>query len=248
MSGFLTNYKILPEIGVALNGSTWTYAALGEGIDNLSEALNEIVQQYHFLNGGGFAENHVTGAAPAWTFSGRRVIGDTAQDYIAGLKYQLDEARKSSLRLSYNAAGTTFALTVPVTICNIVDIGGGASTDDSVFSCEIRFDGKPTFPAAGLTVAITAGSSSTVGWSIDVSGGNVTASGTVYANTDAGSAVLPAVGTAVADLTGFASKTLAVGAFLIPYVAGNVGHTVQVVSLDSNNKVAYGGSVVLTAL
>lgn len=246
MSSFLTNYNITAEIGVALNGSTWTYATLGAGIDNVSEALNEVVQQYQFLNGQGFAENHVTGAAPAWTLSGKRILGDTAQDYIAGLKYEFDDARKSSLKISYSKGGVNYGITVPVTICNIVDIGGGASTDDSVFSCEIRFDGKPSIPATGLTVAISAASSTSMGWSIAVSGGNVTT--TVYANTDAGSAALPAVGTAVADLTGFTSKTLVTGAFLIPYAAGSVGHTVQVVSLDSNNKVAYGGSVVLTAL
>lgn len=248
MSSFLTNYNITAEIGVALTGSTWTYATLGAGIDNVSEALNEVVQQYQFLNGQGFAENHVTGAAPAWTLSGKRILGDTAQDYIAGLKYEFDDARKSSLKISYSKGGVNYGITVPVTICNIVDIGGGASTDDSVFSCEIRFDGKPSIPSTGLTLTIGPTSSTTTGWIITVSGGNVTSSGVVYANTDAGSAALPAVGTAVADLTGFTARTLTTSAFQISYAAGSVGHTVQVVSFDNNNKVAYGGSIVLPAL
>ena len=90
--------------------------------------------------------------APAWTISGRRILGDTAQDYIAGLKYKLDTDRQSSIKIEYtNPTGETskkVTITCDCTIGNIVDIGGGASTDDSVFSCEVRFDGKPTVEEA----------------------------------------------------------------------------------------------------
>lgn len=143
MADFLTIYNIVPSIGVSSTGETWTYAVLN-GIDNASEALNEVIQQYQFLENKGFASNHVTGMAPAWTLSGRRLLGDPAQDYIAGLKYGLDTERKSSFKLEYSIGSKSYSLTVPCTICNVQDIAGGASTDDSVFSVEIRFDGAPT--------------------------------------------------------------------------------------------------------
>ena len=198
MSSFLTNYNITAEIGVSLSDSTWTYATLGAGIDNVSEALNEVVQQYQFLNGQGYAENHVTGAAPAWTFSGRRILGDTAQDYIAGLKYEFDDARKSSLKISYTKGDDDYEFVVPVTICNIVDIGGGASTDDSVFSCEIRFDGKPTFKARGLRLTATAVSQGAT--TITVAGAP-TGSAAFY---KIGNSIeMPYVGTSASDLTGW---------------------------------------------
>jgi hypothetical protein len=152
--GLMTMYNLTAKIGVSKTESpsvTWTYAELANGIDNIAEALNEVVQQYFFLSDDGFARNHVTGMAPAFTLTGRRVMGDQAQDYIFGTKYALDTERQSSFQISYtNAEGATVELTCDCTICNIQE-WSGASTDDSAISFEIRFDGKPvtkTTPAA----------------------------------------------------------------------------------------------------
>lgn len=144
--GLLTMYNLTAKIGTSSTGTppTWTYATLGEGFDNISESLNEVVQQYFFLSDNGFAKNHVTGLAPAFTLTGRRVLGDTAQDFIFGNKYKLDEDRLSSFQLTYtDGSGTTVTVTCPCTICNIQE-WSGASTDDSAISVEIRFDGAPT--------------------------------------------------------------------------------------------------------
>lgn len=143
-----TLYNIQASIGTSQqpSGGEWTYAPLAAGLDNVTEALNEVVQQYFFLNDGGFARNHVTGMAPTFTFTGRRVMGDAAQEYIFGNKYKLDTNRSSSFQLvvvnNSGEAPTTKTLTVGCTICNIQE-WSGASTDDSAISFEIRFDGAP---------------------------------------------------------------------------------------------------------
>lgn len=143
----LTVYNLEVSIGTAKSGDSWTYAPLGAGIDNIAEALNEIVQQYHFLSDKGFARNHVTGMSPAWALSGKRVFGDAAQDYIFANKYSLDTARKSSLQIKYadtsDETPTEHTVTCDCTICNIQE-WSGASTDDSAISFELRFDGAPT--------------------------------------------------------------------------------------------------------
>ena len=145
--GLMTMYNLTAKIGTQKSGSapseTWTYADLADGIDNLTEALNETVQQYFFLSDKGFARNHKTGMAPTFTFTGRRIIGDAAQDYIFGTKYGLDTAVQSSFQLSYvDGEGATVEITCDCTICNIQE-WSGATTDDSAISFEIRFDGKP---------------------------------------------------------------------------------------------------------
>ena len=145
--GLLTMYNLTAKIGTESSGEapsiTWTYAELADGIDNIAEALNETVQQYFFLSDDGFARNHVTGMAPAFTVTGRRVIGDAAQEFIFGAKYGLDTARQSSFQLSYTGVdGSTTEITCDCTICNIQE-WSGATTDDSAISFEIRFDGKP---------------------------------------------------------------------------------------------------------
>ena len=139
--GLQTVYNLELQIGISQQDSTWTYAPLAAGLDNLTEALNEIVQQYFFMSDKGFARNHVTGMAPAYTLTGRRIHGDSAQDFIFGEKFSLDTSRQSSLQLSDPA--TNMTLTCDCTFCNIQEYGG-ASTDDNAISFELRLDGKPT--------------------------------------------------------------------------------------------------------
>ena len=145
--GLLAMYNLTASIGISSEEQalsvTWTYAPLENGFDNIAEALNEVVQQYFFLSDKGFARNHVTGMAPAFTLTGRRVFGDAAQDYIFGNKYSLDTSRQSSFQLKYSdAEGTEHTITCDCTICNIQE-WSGATTDDSAISVEIRFDGAP---------------------------------------------------------------------------------------------------------
>ena len=132
-------------IGTAYTSSTWTYAALCEGIESIEPSVNEQNQQYFFMCGNGGADNEVTGIAPEYAVSGRRVIGNTAQDYICGLRYALGDDRKSSMKVEiYDAAGTLHeTITADVTITDIVDFGG-ATTDNEPFSCTLRVNGIPT--------------------------------------------------------------------------------------------------------
>ena len=144
MPNLLTIRNITLELGTESSGATWTYSPLCAGIDNLAEALNETVQQYFFLCQDGFATNHVTGMAPALTITGRRIVGDAAQDYIFSKKYLLDADRDRYLKLSWqDGEGATQNITVPVVLCNIQE-WSGATNDDSAISVELRFNGAPT--------------------------------------------------------------------------------------------------------
>ena len=137
-------YTYSAEIDTTPNAASPTWAAVCAGFNNISEALNESVQQYFFLCGNGFAANYVTGMAPAITLSGRRIYGDTAQDYIFGKKYDLMSARDTHFRLKRtDAAGTTTTvISANVTLCNMTDVSGAAN-DASACSVEIRFNGAP---------------------------------------------------------------------------------------------------------
>lgn len=140
MGDLLAMYGIEAAI---LTAGEDTFSPLAEGLDNVSESLNEVVQQYFFLSDKGFARNEVTGMAPAFTFTGRRVRGDAAQDYIFDKKYGLGGDRKTQFKLSLAKGGKTETLTCPCTICNVQEFSG-ATTDNSAISFEMRFNGKPT--------------------------------------------------------------------------------------------------------
>lgn len=143
MGKLFTTYGIEASILTSGSSETEVYSELADGIDNIAEALNEVVQQFFFLKDKGFATNHVTGMAPAYTFTGRRVMGDAAQDFIFGKKYSLDTDRQSKLKIAYTEGSTEKTISCNCTICNIQEFSG-ASTDDSAISFELRFDGKPT--------------------------------------------------------------------------------------------------------
>ena len=136
-------YKYTAEIDITPKGATRTWAPLCAGFNNISEAMNETVQQYFFLCGSGHAVNYVTGMAPSMTFAGIRVIGDAAQDYIFAQKYTLMSSRDTHFRITRTAEnGDTNVISANVTFANLSDISGG-TTDGSAISLEMRFNGAP---------------------------------------------------------------------------------------------------------
>ena len=117
----------------------YTYSELCKGIEGMEFSEHEQNQQFFFLCGEGFANNETTGAAPELTITGRRIVGDTAQDYIAGLQFALGSDRRTSVKIT--AEGKV--ITCDCTIGGITSFGG-QTLDVNAFGCTIRFNGKPT--------------------------------------------------------------------------------------------------------
>lgn len=145
MNKFLTMYGVSAAIDTAENGTAENWAELGEGIENLAEALNEVVYSGYYLNNGGYGNSEVTGMQPVVTMSGKRIVGDAAQDYIfdPSRKYGLGEKRKSKLKLTTVSKDGNVVITCPVTIANMQELSGNTQ-DGSAISFELRFNGKPT--------------------------------------------------------------------------------------------------------
>jgi hypothetical protein len=118
---------------------TWTYSKLCKGIEGMTFNSNEQNQQYFFLCGNGFAHNEVTGGAPELQVTGRRIVGDAAQDYIVGKQFALGSDRNSSVKII--SGGKQI-----ICDCSIGDVVsfGGQTLDVNSFGCTIRFNGAPT--------------------------------------------------------------------------------------------------------
>ena len=132
-------YSYKAEIDITPAGQAPTWKTLCAGFDNMSEALNEAVQQYFFLCGEGFAHNETTGAAPQIEVSGRRIVGDTAQDYIASKQFALGTDRNTSVKII--AEGKQ--IICDATIGNVTSFGG-QTLDVNAFGCTLLFNGVPT--------------------------------------------------------------------------------------------------------
>ena len=161
MSYLLAVYGVDLEIDTTPFASARTWAPVCDGFNNMTEALNEQVQEYFFLCGKGFGSDEVTGIHPVIQLTGVRKVGDAAQDFIFGNRLNLMEARKTTLRLSLaNADGSVTRYTNKVTMKNVSSFGG-ASTDGAAVSVDFSFNGRPiveTVAASStLTVSSTAG-------------------------------------------------------------------------------------------
>ena len=135
-------------IGTELSSGTtptWTYSPLCEGITGITPSVNETTQTYYFMCGNGGADNEVTAIAPQYAVAGRRIRGNAAQDYIAGLRYALGDSRKSSLKIELYDTSAALVATIiaDCTITDIVDFGGNTE-ENAPFSCTLRVNGIPT--------------------------------------------------------------------------------------------------------
>ena len=130
-------------VGTALSNSTWTYSKLCEGIESMEFSANEQNQQFFFLCGQGFAHNETTGAAPQITVSGRRIVGNDAQDYIAGKQFALGPDRNTSVKIIAEGKQIVCGATI-----GDVTSFGGSTLDVNSFGCTLYFNGQPTVTTA----------------------------------------------------------------------------------------------------
>lgn len=147
---FLVMYGVEVQINTAPNATTAVYATIGDGITNVSEALNEVKQQMYYLINKGFGQTEVTAMHPAITFTGHRLHGDVAQDYIFGLKYSLGSARKTDIKIKVfdpeDATNVFSQYTASVTITDLQELSG-ATENGSDISFTLEFNGAPELVA-----------------------------------------------------------------------------------------------------
>lgn len=155
MSYLLAVYGVELEIDTTPFASARTWAPICDGFNNMTEALNEQVQEYFFLCGKGFGSDEVTGIHPVIQLTGVRKIGDAAQDFIFANRLNLMEARKTNLRLSIaNADGSVTRYTNRVTMKNVSSFGG-ASTDGAAVSVDFSFNGRPIVDTVAASTELT---------------------------------------------------------------------------------------------
>jgi hypothetical protein len=138
------NANWVNEIYIGTSATTadppvWTYSKLCKGIESMEFNENEQNQQYFFLCGQGFAHNETTGAAPELVISGRRIVGDDAQDYIASKQFALGTDRNSSVKIVAEGKQIICDCTI-----GAITSFGGSTLDVNTFGCTIRFNGAPT--------------------------------------------------------------------------------------------------------
>src|SRR5690606_23367689 len=119
--------------------STPSWADIGAGISNIEPEFADETDDTMYYDGEGFGSEDVTGVRASLTFTGHRKVGDEAQDYIAGLAFEVGEGRRTKFKWE-QADGRT--ITGDVTVSNIKTSGGDANAKQT-FEFTVTFNGKP---------------------------------------------------------------------------------------------------------
>lgn len=155
MSNFKMNYKNIFEIDTKGNLdptadiSKAVFAPLAAGISGVTPSGNETSDNTAYYDGVGFTDTDVTGKRITLAFSGHRVVGDTAQDFVASKFLAIGQGLKTLARWT-DPDGNKIVSNVTMTA--IVPMGGNANAKQT-FSFTLSFNGKPIMTDnAGKTV------------------------------------------------------------------------------------------------
>jgi len=143
MSKFKMNYKNIFEIDTTgsqdpKNVEGAKFAPLAAGISGVTPAANETDDNTAYYDGAGFTDTDVTGKRITLAFSGHRVIGDAAQDYVASKFLAIGQNLKTLARWTDPDGNVIVA---NVTITAVVPMGGNANAKQT-FSFTLSFNGK----------------------------------------------------------------------------------------------------------
>lgn len=118
-----------------------TWESMANLMTNMSQSLNEVLQQLTYYADKGWGSTEVTGAQMTLTVTGSVKPGDKACDYILSDKvmYGLGDARKTHMKLQ---KGTKVILW-PITLANITPAYGDANNINSL-TATIHGNGRPT--------------------------------------------------------------------------------------------------------
>lgn len=152
------NFQTLFELDITPE-ATATYVRLGDGLVSASPSTNEKLDQKGYLDDDGGMTSEVTGFQLVWAFSGDRIPGNAAQDYIFSKVLELGAARKTNFRAT-DAGGTVIA--GECTIANI-QLPGGDANSPAACGFELHLNGKPmkTDPATPPALTVTVAASGT---------------------------------------------------------------------------------------
>lgn len=124
------------------NTSTASYAEIAD-LEEMSLTIDNNTETWYSISDDGWQNALLTAKALSGSFSGKRCLGDTGNDFIDGLRYQIGKAAEADFKITFpNDATLTFTAVVGLT-----DVLG-AATDVAPLSGDLTGKGKPTFTAA----------------------------------------------------------------------------------------------------
>ena len=114
-------------------------------LENFSPSIDGTVEEWYSMDAKGWAKAAMTGKKLGFSFKAKRMVGDTANDYIAGLAWKFGKDVMTKFEWTM-VSGTKLSGYVVV---NVTTPGGGDTTNLDTLEFEVTFYGAPEItPAA----------------------------------------------------------------------------------------------------
>ena len=121
-----------------------TFAAIAD-LESFSVSFDNGVEEWHPFEQNGWVRRLMTAKSITLTVNGKRNIGDTGNDYVAGLFMTSGQAAQGDVQWTFPDGGV---LTMEDAVINITNMGAGDSTAVAPLEFEIMSNGQPTWTAA----------------------------------------------------------------------------------------------------
>lgn len=124
------------------NTSTPTWSPIAD-LEEVNLSVENNVETWYSIADGGWQNALLTAKALSGSFSGKRTLGDTGNDFIDGKRFSIGKDAEADFKITF-PNDATLEFTAIVGITDIL----GAATDVAPLSGDLTGKGSPTFTAA----------------------------------------------------------------------------------------------------
>lgn len=121
---------------------TETFSTIAD-LEEVTLTIEANTETWFSIPEGGWQNALLTGKALTGSFSGKRCLGDTGNDFIEGLRYAIGKDAEADFEIEF-PDGSKLEFTAVVALTDIL----GAATDVAPLSGDLTGKGKPTFTPA----------------------------------------------------------------------------------------------------
>lgn len=137
----VSNCKVKIKTSAA-SAQTAAYSEIAD-LEGVSLSIENNTETWYSINDGGWQNAFLTGKALSGSFSGKRTLGDTGNDYLEGLRYKLGKEAEADWQIEF-PDGSKLEFTAVTALTDIL----GSATDVAPLSGDLTGKGKPTFTPA----------------------------------------------------------------------------------------------------
>lgn len=112
-------------------------------LEEVNLSLENNTETWYSIKDGGWQSALLTAKALTGSFSGKRTLGDTGNDYLEGLRYNIGKSAEADWQIEF-PDGSKLEFTAVTALTDIL----GAATNVAPLSGDLTGKGKPTFTPA----------------------------------------------------------------------------------------------------